>query len=139
MSKRLYIFVNGQAFHVEDGVSEFMSGSEIAALAGISADKAFVRRDIKIDPKDLRVDTYQPSKSIQQTANVSYAAVRITHLPTGIVVSSRGERSQIRNRAEATRLLRERLIELGQAKPRPIEIDERLQIESGDSFLVTPL
>jgi protein subunit release factor A len=139
MPKRLYIFVNGQAFHGEDGVSEFMSGSEIAALAGISADKVFVLLDIKINPKDLRVDTYQPSKSAQQTANVNYAAVRITHLPTGLVVSSHEERSQIRNRAEATRIMRERLIELGHARPRPIELQEQVQIESGDSFLVTPL
>jgi protein subunit release factor A len=136
---QIHIFVNGQAFHVEDGVREFMTGSGIAALVGIPSDRGLVRRDIKIDPKDLRVDTYKPSKSAQQGVHVRYEGVRITHLPTGIFVSSHGERSQIRNRAEATRLLRERLFELGHAKPRPIEMNQRIQIESGDSFLVTPL
>ncbi|MGE5326097.1 MAG: peptide chain release factor family protein [Deltaproteobacteria bacterium] len=139
MPNQLYIFVNGRAFHVEDGVSGSMSGSEIAALAGISADMAFVLHDIKINPRDLRVDTFRPSISVQQISNVSHGGVRITHLPTGIVVSSHGERSQVRNRVEATRLLRERLSELGHAKPRPIDMREQVQIESGDSFLVTPL
>jgi protein subunit release factor A len=136
---QIHIFVNGRIFYVDDGVSEFMTGSEIAALVEISADTCSVRRDIKIDPKDLRVDTYQPSKSLHETATPKYAAVRITHLPTRIVVSSPEERTQIRNRAEAIRILRERLFEIGYAKPHPVGMNERVQIESGDSFLVTSL
>jgi protein subunit release factor A len=139
MPLQLYIFVNGQPFHEGDGVSESMTGLEIAGLVGISAEKASVRRDFKINPKDLSVDTFRPSKSAHQTLDVGHAAVRIMHLPTGLVVSSDEERSQTRNRAKAVRLSRERLSELGHAKPRPIEMNERVQIESGDSFHVTSL
>ena len=135
----MHILVNGRPFHVEDGVAEFMTGSEIASLVGISADAALVRRDVKIEPKDIRVDTYRPSKSTQQTSNVNYAAVRITHLPTHIVVSSHEKRSRIRNRAEAIRTLRERLFEIGHAKPYSVGMNERVRIENGDSFLVTSL
>ena len=89
--------------------------------------------EIEIDPKDLRIDTFCSSGPGGQSVNTTYSAVRVTHLPTGLVVSQQDEKSQIKNRQKALKVLRYRLQEIEMRKQQEaIAKERRGQVGTGE-------
>jgi peptide chain release factor 1 len=89
--------------------------------------------DIAIDPKEIRIDVFRSSGPGGQSVNTTDSAVRITHIPTGIVISCQDEKSQHKNRSKGMKILRARLLEKKQEEQRSeIAATRKLMVGSGD-------